>query len=465
MRLTMKTPVRSSSIVRVAVVFAALLLLCVALAWSQADSAAQGEGSVAAQAEKKPVHDRTIATFNVVNADVRSVFRQLSQYAGYDIVLGDKVAGTVSLSVTDKTWREILGIVCKITNLTAIKEPSYLYIVPSEDYHKQQLADATMNQQAEAVEVLKRDVIRCNNAKAEEMKNAVQALVSSRGKITVVERNNALIIFDTDQNIAQIRKTIQDLDVETDQVLISCKILTANTDALRDLGIGWGYFDNIGGTAVSATHMPNYTVAGELERLVIGVVGQDKLAASLSFLFQNSKADVVAQPQIMTLDNKEASVFLGSQVPVLTMPSIPSGTTQLISEAPTVTMLDAGTNLVVTPHITSDKRVMLSINATKSSYTLTGTGSNPIINRQAAQTNVVVTDGETAVIAGLTGTDDEYLEEGIPFLKDIPFIGNLFKHTKKTITKNDLMVFVTPHIIVKKLDGVSGLSSGTPAVK
>jgi type II secretory pathway component HofQ len=462
MRLNMKTPIRPSSIVRVAAVLAALLLVCVALAWSQADSLGQGEQP---QAEKRLGRDKPIASFSQINADVRSVFKQLSEYAGYDIVLGDKVAGTISLTLTNKTWREILGIVCKITNLTVIKEPSYLYIVPSEEYHKQQLADATMNQQTEAVQELRRDVIKCNNAKAEEMKNAIQSLVSTRGKITVVERTNSLIIYDTDQNIAQIRRTIQDLDVETDQVLISCKIVTVNTSALRDLGIGWGYFDNIGGTGVSATHMPNYTVAGELERLVIGVVGQDKLAASLSFLFQNSKADIVAQPQITTLDNKEASVFLGSQVPVLTMPSIPSGITQLISQAPTVTMLDAGTNLVVTPHVTGDKRIMLAINATKSSYTLTGTGSNPIINRQTAQTNVVVSDGETAVIAGLTSNDDEYLEEGIPFLKDIPFVGNLFKHTKKTVTKNDLMVFVTPHIIAKKLDTVSGLSSGTPVAK
>jgi len=438
--------------------FAVLLVssaaIRVAPAWGQADSTA-----VSAPVEKRSVRDRQIEKFSVNNADVRSVFKQLSEFAGYDIVLSDKVGGTVSLTVSNKSWREILGIICRITGLTVLKESTYFYVVPAEDYHKQQLADATMTQQEEAVQELRREVIKCNNAKAEEMRVAIQSLLSTRGKITVVERNNALIIYDTDQNIAQIKKTVQDLDVETDQVFISCKIITVSSNVLRDLGIGWGYFSQIGGTAVSATHMPSYTVPGELERLVFGVMGQDQLSASLSFLFQNTKAEVVAQPQITTLDNKEASIFLGSQVPILTMPAAATNS-QLISTVPTVTMVDAGTNLVVTPHVTGEKRIMLAINATKSSYTLTGTGSNPIIDRQSAQTNVVVSDGETVVIGGLTSSNDQTVEAGIPILKDIPVIGNLFKHTQKTGDKEDLMVFVTPHIIAKKVEAVSGLPFG-----
>jgi type II secretory pathway component HofQ len=406
---------------------------------------------------KSVVHDRPIERFSVNNADLRAVFKQLSEFSGYDIVLGDKVAGTVTLNVTNKTWREILGIICKIDNLTAIREPSYIYVVPSEDFRKQQLSDASMNQAEEALEELKREVIKCNNAKAEEMKNSIQSLLSTRGKITVVERNNALIVYDTKDNIAQIRKTIQELDVETDQVFISCKIIEVNSGVLKDLAIGWGYFSQIAGTAVSATHMPGAAVAGELERLTFGILSQDKLASSLSFLFQNNKAEVVAQPQITTLDNKEATVFLGSQIPILTVtPQASNGNTQFVGLAPTVTMVDAGTNLIVTPHVTSDKRIMLALSSTRSSYTLSGTGTNPIINKQSASTNVVVSDGETVVIAGLTSNENQSLEEGIPFLKDIPLIGNLFKHTKKTINKSDLMVFVTPHIISKKVEAVSG---------
>jgi type II secretory pathway component HofQ len=430
----------------------------------QADTALQWESApppkttLAEAVRKSAAHDRPIEHFSQVNADVRGVFQQLAKFSGTDIVLGDKVTGTVTLNVTNKTWREVMAIVCKIANLTAIKEPAYIYIVPSEEFRRQQLTDASMDRQEEALLDLKREVIKCNNAKAAEMQASVQSLLSTRGKITVVERNNALIIYDTPDNIAQIRKTIQDLDVETDQVFISCKIIEVSSGVINDLGIGWGYFDRMGGTDVSATHMPGFSVVGELERLTYGVLSQDKLAASLSFLFQNHKAEIVAQPQITTLDNKEATIFLGSQIPIQTMLTAGGATsgTQFVGVAPTITMVDAGTNLIVTPHVTSEKRIMLALSSTKSSYSLTGTGTNPIINKQSAQTNVVVSDGETVVIAGLTSNDNQKTEEGIPVLKDIPFIGNLFKHTKKTVNKDDLMIFVTPHIIAKKVEAISG---------
>jgi len=429
----------------------------------QADTAAPGTSgskTTLAEAIRKSVgHDKPIERFSVNNADVRAVFKQLSEFSGADIVLADKVAGTVSVSVTNKTWREIMGIVCKIANLTAIKEPAYYYVVPSDEYRKQQLSDEAMNKEEESLEELKREIIKCNNAKAEEMKNSVQTLLSARGKITVVERNNALIIFDTPEIIAQIRKTIQDLDIETNQVFISCKIIEVNSGVAKDLGIGWGYFDHLGGTDVSATHMPAFSVPGELERLTFGILSQDKLSATLSLLFQNTGAQIVAQPQITTLDNKEATVFLGSQIPIQTMTTAGGAqSSQFVVGTPTITMVDAGTNLIVTPHVTSEKRIMLTLSSTKSSYTLTGTGTNPIINKQSAQTNVVVSDGETVVIAGLTSNETQTVDEGIPFLKDIPVLGNLFKHTKKTVNKDDLMIFVTPHIINKKIEAVTGVA-------
>ena len=405
------------------------------------------------------VHDRPIERFAVNNADVRAVFKQLSEFSGNDIVLGDKVAGTVTLNVTNKTWREILAIVCKVTNLIAIKEPTYIYIVPSEDYHKQQLAAATMNQQEEAIEELKREVVKLENVNAQEMSASINSLLSSRGKITVVERNNAIIIFDTEQNIEQVKRMIKQLDIETDQVSISCKIIEVSTGVMQSLGVRWGYFDRIAGTDVSAEHLPrpaattgtSATVQGvgvietALERLTYGVLGQDKLAATLEYLFQNNKAEVVAQPQITTLDNKEARVFMGSQVPVKYLDRAFNTVIQ---------MVEAGTELVVTPHIAGEKRIMLNLAPKKRSYTMTN--DQPIINEQSAVTNVVVSDGETVVIAGLTSNDVQNIEEGIPLLKDIPFIGHLFKRTKKTHSKSDLIVFVTPHIINKKVEAVSG---------
>jgi len=370
-----------------------------------------------------------------------------------DIVLHDKVTGSISLSLTHKTWKEILSIVCKVANLTLVRESSYLYVIPTEEYQKIYLTNATAQQQAQTVEELKREVIKLKNVPAQDMQKSISTLMSARGKITVVEHTNSLIVFDTDENINAIKNTIKELDIETDQVSISCKIIQVSSSVLQNLGIQWGYFDKLGGVDVSGQHLPGAgVVTGALEKLSYGILSQDKLSFSLEYLFQNSKAEVIAQPQITTLDNKEANIFMGSQVPF---------TYRDESFNTVVKMIDAGTELTVTPHVTGDKRLMLNLKPKKSSYTILG--NEPVINTQSASTNVVVTDGETIVIAGLTSNESIQAEEGIPVLKDIPLIGNLFKRTKKTLDKQDLIVFVTPHIINKKVEAVTESAVSAPA--
>jgi len=211
----------------------------------------------------------------------------------------------------------------------------------------------------------------------------------------------------------------------------------------------------MGGVDVSAQHLPGTgVVSGALEKLTYGIISQDKLSFSLEYLFQNSKAEVVAQPQITTLDNKQATIFMGSQIPF---------TYRDESFNTVVKMIDAGTELTVTPHVTGDKRLMLDLKPKKSSYSIVG--NEPVINTQNASTNVVVTDGETVVIAGLTSNESIEAEEGIPILKDIPLIGHLFKRTKKTLDKQDLIVFVTPHIINKKVETVTENAVVAPQLK
>ncbi|HEX7511092.1 MAG TPA: secretin N-terminal domain-containing protein, partial [Chitinivibrionales bacterium] len=257
-----------------------------------------------------------IEQFSVSAAEVRSVLKQLSQYSGVDIVLHDKVSGAVSLDLTHKTWKEILAIVCKVANLTLIREVSYLYVIPTADYQKDNLANASMQQQAQTVEELRREVVKLKNVPAQEIQTSLASLLSARGKITVVQHTNSLIIYDTDENINAIRKTIKELDVETDQVSISCKIIQVSSSVLQNLGVQWGYFDKMGGVDVSAQHLSGTgVVTGALEKLTYGIISQDKLSFSLEYLFQNSKAEVVAQPQITTLDNKQATIFMGSQIP------------------------------------------------------------------------------------------------------------------------------------------------------
>jgi type IV pilus assembly protein PilQ len=383
-----------------------------------------------------------IERFSVTSADVKSVLKQLAEYSGVDIVISEKVTGTISLSLTHKTWKDILAIVCRMSNLTAIREKSYFYVIPTEEYQKENLSNASAQQQAQNVVELKREVVKIKNLTAEDMQKSISALLSSRGKITIVEHTNSLIIYDTDDNIRSIKKTISELDVETDQVSISCKILQVSSSVIQSLGIQWGYFDRAKGVDVSATHLSGSSVvSGALESITYGILSQDKLSFTLEYLYTNSKTEVVAQPQITTMDNKEAKIYTGSEVPV----------TYLDEASNTVVkMIDAGTELVVTPHITGNHRLMLNLNPKKSSYTMSN--NEPVVSTQSAQTNIMVTDGETVVIAGLTSSENVNTDEGVPLLKDIPIIGYLFKRSKKTKDKEDLIIFVTPHIISKKTE-------------
>jgi type IV pilus assembly protein PilQ len=273
---------------------------------------------------------------------------------------------------------------------------------------------------------------------------SIQTLLSLRGKITIVERNNALIIYDTDEIIAQVRKMIKELDVETPQISISCKIIEVSSGAIQRIGVHWGYMD--GSTGVLAQHVPEKIgiVSGALERVSYGILNQNNFTATLEYLFTDNKGEIVAQPQVTTMDNKSARIFMGQQIPVKYLDE--AGNT-------VVKMIDAGTELVVKPHISGDGRILMELNPKKESYTLQE--GIPVINEQSASTNVAVNNGETVVIAGLTSNESINGESGIPVLKDIPLIGNLFKKASKTVDKKDLIIFVTPHIVDQKMNTVS----------
>jgi type II secretory pathway component HofQ len=389
--------------------------------------------------------ENPIDFFEVTEADVRAVCQHLSKVSGVDIVLSEKVKGRVTLRVTDKTWQEIFSIVCRVTGLSAIKENGYIYVMTQQEYIEEQKEGAEALQVAEKLGPLERKVIPLSNTTAGEMRGAISDLLSQRGKITVVEHNNALIVYDTRENIQQIREMVNQLDVETRQISIECKIIEVSSGRSRNLGVHWGFFDTEMG--VEGSHFPAADVLGgsALGRLTYGILSPERFSVALEYLFKDNNGEVVAQPSITTLDNKEANIFMGKQVPVTFQDE--AGNTN-------VQMIDAGTELTVTPHITGEGRIMLALNPQKRSYQLIQ-GNQPEISEQSAQTNVVVNDGETVVIAGLTSNEVQEAEGGVPVLKDIPIIGNIFKRSQKTQDKKDLIIFVTPHIIQRRLDRVS----------
>jgi len=381
------------------------------------------------------VGQEKLASFSVKEAKIESVFNMLAQLGGHDIVLSENVTGTVTLQLSNKSWEEIFAIVCRMHNLRAVTEPSYTYVLTKDEYQEQMLKDATGNSELEKIANTQQRMIRLNNVPADAMKESLEALLSDRGTITVVEHTNSLIIQDVERNIEQIELMISQTDKETQQVSISCKIIEVSAGTLENMGIQWG--GDI--EAVSFNHLaePATSVINKaVEKLTYGILTPQQLQVTMEYLFQDNKSKIVAQPQITTLDNMEAKVFTGSQVPFR---SVDEGG-NIITE-----FFEAGTELTVTPHITSQGRIRLDLNPKKQSAELTSEG--PIIREQSAKTNVVVGDGSTVVIAGLTTDEEQSSEEGIPFLKDIPIIGRLFKRMEARKSNNDLIIFVTPNVI------------------
>ncbi len=416
--------------------FRALLLIPVVLLTVTAGFSQSSRGVRSSAPRYDSNGDKIIDYFEVHAADMNSVLRQLSSYSGVDIVAGDDVKGTVSLSVTNKSWREILGILCRVHNLSAVEEQSYVYVLTQEEFNKRSAGQAAAGEFSQAISPLKRETIKLRYTTAEEIKEAVSTLLSARGKLTVVQHTNALIIFDTEENINQIKHTIDEIDIQTPQVSISCKIIEVSSGVLQKMGVHWGYVDqesNITANQLTATNI----IGDAINKVSYGVLSPEKLTVAMEYLFQDNSAEVVAQPQITTLDNKEANIFMGQQIPINTKDEAGNLVT---------TMVNAGTALTVTPYVSGDGKIKLALKPKKESYYLTEDGT-PIINEQSATTNVMINNGETVVIAGLTSNEQRSTEGGIPILKDIPLIGNLFKRSAKQLDKKDLIIFVTPHIL------------------
>ncbi|HKP94497.1 MAG TPA: secretin N-terminal domain-containing protein [Fibrobacteria bacterium] len=455
------------------------LAACLASAafFAASSTMAQDTASPAAQAVGGPMHRQN---FNFSNMEIRSAFKALSASGRVDIVVAPNVSGqNVNLQLTDKTWQEAMLILCQMYSLKYLVEDNYLYVQNVADFNKSSVENATALQQAGSMAPLMRDIIKLKNAKAKDLEESVKGLLSPRGRINVVERNNALLIFDTRSNIHEIRAAVKDLDIETYQVNIQAQLIQVDADAMREIGVDWQF--GVGSGAVSAlrdnagklpTSKSDFSMLGtsnqsaqssssdagsggsgssgsEGASIVGGVAGattqlafgllNGNLAVAVANLVKNLKGEVLAKPQITTIDNAEARIFMGEQVPIRVLDA---------NGRQAIQLQDAGTSLTVTPHVTADGRVLLDLNPEKNSFRVDASAGT-ILQKQSAKTTVVVSDGETVVIAGLTTKEETETETGVPLLKDIPLIGYLFKHTATVSRKRDLIIFVTPHIVAQ----------------
>lgn len=412
---------------------------------------------------------RVIKTLSLTNADIKSVLMYLSSYGGVNIVASPSVEGTVTVRLSNITWREALDIILNTYNLVGVESKNYIRVINSADYYAEKSAEEKHLQEQETMKPLTTHIISVKYNVADEIQSAVKGLLSPRGTVDVDKRTNSLIIRDLPEVLERIDELIGVLDKETRQVKISAQLLEVESGFLREIGVDWRVVNQ---TYVEETPMdddeidylidplfptsPERQNYAEEEGRIFGSrqVTGDKLAqfsfarlvadgdysvgAILSTIESSNKGKIIAHPEVTTLDNVEAYIQMGQKIPIKQFD--PSGNT-------IITFYDVGTKLRVTPHITSENRVLLHMVPERSSYQFDPNGV--IINTQNAETNVVVEDGETAVIGGLTNQEVKHLRVGLPILKDIPVIGFLFGYDKKEVISRDLVIFVTPTIVAQ----------------
>ncbi|MDP3023906.1 MAG: secretin N-terminal domain-containing protein [candidate division Zixibacteria bacterium] len=398
--------------------------------------------------------EKILKTLTLQNADVHSVLSFLSEEGKKNIVASPAVTGSITLNLKGVTWRQALEIIAKTYNFALVENPDYIRVLPLQDY----LAELTITQKHEAdqktITSLTTEIISVKNGTASELIKPLKASLSDRGTIDVDQRTNSLIVKDIPGNLAQLKELVKALDKETNQIKISAQLLEVETGTLSELGIDWKVVPSLKGNNIMTVEQKANILAPEdkIGNFTYSTIQTDfNLGATISAMVKSNKAKIVAHPEITTVDNKEAFIQMGQKVPIKQFDA--SGNT-------VITFVQVGTILRVIPHITSEGRILMKLSPERSSYQFDPNGV--IINTNNAETNVVVDDGQTAVIGGLTTQEEKKLQKGIPILKNIPLLGYFFSYTKKEITNHDLVIFVTPTIVTNEMKGLkSSLDTGS----
>jgi len=406
-------------------------------------------GKCPAQASGSQKQGKVITALNLQNADMNSVLSFLADYGGVNIVASPTVKVSVTLSLQEVTWRQALDILLQTYSLAGIEEKGYIRVVPTDEFLKEQAAMEKHRLDQSQMVPLETAVIPVKYGTAKDMVKSMRAVISQRGTIDTDDRTNSLVIRDAPDNIDKVKALAETLDKETNQIKISAQLLEVESGALTELGLNWSMIsrksaqlldgDKSEAQFSQATNQvtdpaANYTFAT--------VQGDFDIEGAVSALVTSNKGKIIAHPEITTVDNSEAFIQMGQRIPIKQFDESGNVVT---------TFEEVGTILRVIPHITSENRILLKLKPERSSYTFDANGV--IINTNNAETNVVVENGQTAVIGGLTTQLESKNHVGIPILKDIPLLGYLFRYTRKEVTNRDLVIFVTPTIVTDEMHG------------
>ncbi len=439
-------------------------------------------------------------TLNFQDIEVRAVLQLLADFTGLNLVASDSVKGNVTLRLKNVPWDQALDIILKAKGLTMRQKGNVMMIGPTEEVMAREEQELVASQKIEELVPLRTEHIQINYAKAtdiamllqtqtqqvtkvtgsrqqgkaqvQEEESQSRGLLSSRGSVTADERTNTLLVQDTAEKLEQIRLLVARLDVPMRQVMIDSRVVIASDNFARELGVRFGAnrlqvnentgnFNEIYGGRPGTLKGDNYwgtTVDDTVPLMVdlpaanpnsainflIGKIGSYLLQLELTAMQQEGRGEIISNPRVITSDQQKAEIEVGQQVPVVT-----PGTQ---NEPPTVKYQDATLKLTVTPHITPDNRILMALRVTKNEADeALKVDGNPYINKRAVETNVLVDNGETVVLGGVFERTRFTNKEQVPWLGNLPILGNLFKNDSRKETNNELLIFVTPRILQPEL--------------
>ncbi len=405
-------------------------------------------------------------------ADISNVLRLIAEVSGFNIVIGDGVKSKVTMKLVSVPWDQALDMILKMNGLGKIKQGNILWIDSLANIAKQEDEEARAKDAKVKAEDLVDRVFYIRNLQATELMTALRQNLSPRGLMQISQGTNALVVRDTETKMAVLKQLIEGLDLEVPQVQIEARIVQADTVYARGLGVQWGIvnsdfgpntFSSVGNltgafapvAGTGATAIPRDFLVN-LPAQVAGLpsvpgIGYTfgKLAPGFALDLRLSAgellglAKVIAAPKITTLDKREAKISQGE--------SIPFQTTSL--QGTQTTFVDANLELNVTPQITSrdpreiGKQIMMRVRATRNAVGARSNPAGPSIDRREANTQVIVRDGETMVIGGVFIDTQNNNVQGVPYLSRIPVLGWLFKNKSESVSKQELLIFLTPSIV------------------